>query len=77
MAFGILRAILGIQIVSAFLSGIMAGLGASPDEISSSADVVANHRSRQGPPSGFLTRMMSTRVLVTLAAGVFAAASYL
>src|SRR4249919_206957 len=63
MVFGMFMAILDIQIVSASLAEIQAGLSASSDEISwvqtsyLIAEVVAI------PLSGFLSRLFSTRVL--------------
>src|SRR5260370_10174715 len=64
MCFGMFMAFLDIQIVSASLTEIQAGLAASRDEISwvqtsyLIAEVVAI------PPSGFLSRPLGTRILV-------------
>ena len=75
MVFGMFMAILDIQIVSASLPDIQAGLGASPDEISWVQTSYLIAEVIMIPLSGFLARMMSTRVLFTLAAGGFTAAS--
>src|SRR5215813_3813142 len=75
MVFGMFMAILDIQIVSASLTEIQAGLAASSDEISwvqtayLVAEVVAI------PLSGFLSRALGTRFLFAIAAGGFTAAS--
>src|SRR3979409_329203 len=75
MVFGMFRAILDIQIVSASLTEIQAGLAASSDEISwvqtayLTAEVVAI------PLSGFLSRALGTRVLFAISAAGFTAAS--
>lgn len=75
MVFGMFMAILDIQIVSASLPDIQVGLGASPDEISWVQTSYLIAEVIMIPLSGFLARMMSTRVLFTLAAGGFTAAS--
>ena len=75
MVFGMFMAILDIQIVSASLPDIQAGLGASPDEIGWVQTSYLIAEVIMIPLSGFLARMMSTRVLFTLAAGGFTAAS--
>ena len=75
MVFGMFMAILDIQIVSASLPDIQAGLGASSDEISWVQTSYLVAEVIMIPLSGFLARMMSTRVLFTLAAGGFTAAS--
>ncbi len=68
MVFGMFMAILDIQIVSASLSEIQAGLAASADEVAwvqtsyLIAEVIAI------PLSGFLSRAFSTRVLFTASA---------
>ena len=75
MLFGMFMAILDIQIVSASLREIQAGLAASSDEISwvqtsyLVAEVVAI------PLSGFLSRALGTRVLFAISAAGFTAAS--
>ncbi|AJE45443.1 DHA2 family efflux MFS transporter permease subunit [Celeribacter indicus] len=77
MVFGMFMAILDIQIVSASLTDIQAGLGASPDEISWVQTSYLIAEVIMIPLSGFLARMMSTRILFTLAAGGFTLASFL
>src|SRR6266850_1544682 len=75
MVFGMFMAILDIQIVSASLTEIQAGLAASSDEISwvqtayLTAEVVAI------PLSGFLSRALGTRALFAISAAGFTAAS--
>jgi len=75
MCFGMFMAFLDIQIVSASLNEIQAGLAASRDEISwvqtayLMAEVVAI------PLSGFLSRVLGTRIMFAVAAGGFTAAS--
>ncbi len=71
MCFGMFMAILDIQVVSASLSEIQAGLSASADQIPwvqtayLIAEVIAI------PLSGFLSRALGTRVLFTVAAAGF------
>jgi MFS transporter, DHA2 family, multidrug resistance protein len=75
MCFGMFMAFLDIQIVSASLSEIQAGLAASSDEIPwvqtsyLIAEVVAI------PLSGFLSRALGTRTLFAISAGGFTFAS--
>jgi DHA2 family multidrug resistance protein len=75
MCFGMFMAILDIQIVSASLMEIQAGLSASADEIPwvqtsyLIAEVIAI------PLSGFLSRALGTRVLFTISAAGFTFAS--
>ena len=75
MCFGMFMAFLDIQIVSASLAEIQAGLSASGDEIPwvqtsyLVAEVIAI------PLSGFLARALGTRVLFTLSAAGFTFAS--
>ncbi len=75
MCFGMFMAFLDIQIVSASLSEIQAGLSASADEIPwvqtayLIAEVVAI------PLSGFLSRAIGTRLLFTISAAGFTLAS--
>ncbi len=75
MCFGMFMAFLDIQVVSASLSEIQAGLAASSDEITwvqtayLMAEVVAI------PLSGFLSRALGTRVMFATAAAGFTAAS--
>ncbi|MGA7971594.1 MAG: DHA2 family efflux MFS transporter permease subunit [Pseudolabrys sp.] len=75
MCFGMFMAILDIQVVSASLSELQAGLSASSDEIPwvqtayLIAEVIAI------PLSGFLSRALGTRVLFVIAASGFTFAS--
>lgn len=75
MCFGMFMAFLDIQIVSASLAEIQAGLSASADEIPwvqtsyLVAEVIAI------PLSGFLSRALGTRVLFTMSAAGFTLAS--
>jgi DHA2 family multidrug resistance protein len=75
MVFGMFMAILDIQIVSASLTEIQAGLAASSDEISwvqtsyLIAEVIAI------PLSGFLSRALGTRISFALSAAGFTFAS--
>ncbi|KAB0680377.1 DHA2 family efflux MFS transporter permease subunit [Aureimonas leprariae] len=77
MVFGMFMAILDIQIVSASLSEIQAGLAASGDEIPWVQTAYLIAEVIMIPLSGFLGRMMSTRVLFSLAAAGFTASSAL
>ena len=75
MCFGMFMAFLDIQVVSASLSEIQAGLAASSDEITwvqtayLMAEVVAI------PLSGFLSRALGTRIMFAAAAAGFTIAS--
>jgi DHA2 family multidrug resistance protein len=75
MVFGMFMSILDIQIVSASLSEIQAGLSASSNEVSwvqtayLIAEVIAI------PLSGFLSRALGTRMLFAISAGGFTIAS--
>jgi MFS transporter, DHA2 family, multidrug resistance protein len=75
MCFGMFMAFLDIQVVSASLSEIQAGLAASSDEITwvqtayLMAEVVAI------PLSGFLSRALGTRIMFATAAAGFTIAS--
>src|ERR1700741_5067709 len=77
MVFGMFMAILDIQIVSASLAEIQAGLAASSDEIPwvqtayLVAEVVAI------PLSGFLSRALGTRTLFAVSAAGFTFASFM
>jgi MFS transporter, DHA2 family, multidrug resistance protein len=77
MVFGMFMSILDIQIVSASLTEIQAGLSASWTEVSwvqtayLIAEVIAI------PLSGFLSRALGTRLLFVISAGGFTAASFL
>ncbi|MBL8894695.1 MAG: DHA2 family efflux MFS transporter permease subunit [Rhizobiales bacterium] len=77
MVFGMFMAILDIQIVSASLSDIQAGLSASVDEISWVQTAYLIAEVIMIPLSGTLSRMMSTRILFTLSASGFTLASVL
>ena len=75
MCFGMFMAVLDIQIVSASLAEIQAGLAASQDEISwvqtsyLIAEVIAI------PLSGFLSRALGTRLMFAASAAGFTFAS--
>jgi MFS transporter, DHA2 family, multidrug resistance protein len=75
MCFGMFMAFLDIQVVSASLAQIQAGLAASSDEITwvqtsyLMAEVVAI------PLSGFLSRALGTRIMFSIAAAGFTVAS--
>src|SRR6476661_5839443 len=77
MVFGMFMSILDIQIVSASLSDIQAGLSASSSEVSwvqtsyLIAEVIAI------PLSGFLSRALGTRLLFAISASGFTVASFL
>ncbi|MFC4624042.1 DHA2 family efflux MFS transporter permease subunit [Daeguia caeni] len=77
MVFGMFMAILDIQIVSASLAEIQAGLGASSDEISWVQTSYLIAEVIMIPLSGFLGRLLSTRVLFSLSAAGFTIASIL
>jgi DHA2 family multidrug resistance protein len=77
MVFGMFMAILDIQIVSASLAEIQAGLSASSDEISWVQTAYLIAEVVMIPLSGFLGRLLSTRVLFTIAAAGFTASSAL
>jgi MFS transporter, DHA2 family, multidrug resistance protein len=77
MVFGMFMAILDIQIVSASLSEIQAGLSASADEISWVQTAYLIAEVVMIPLSGFLARLVSTRVLFAVSAAGFTAASAL
>src|SRR5262245_46047395 len=77
MVFGMLMSIVGIQIVSASLTDIQAGLSASQSEVSwvqtayLIAEVIAI------PLSGFLSRALGTRMLFAISAAGFTVSSLL
>ncbi|WP_182418264.1 DHA2 family efflux MFS transporter permease subunit [Bartonella sp. HY038] len=77
MVFGMFMAILDIQIVSASLAEIQAGLSASSDEISWVQTSYLIAEVIMIPLSGFLGRLLSTRTLFTLSAIGFTFASLL
>jgi DHA2 family multidrug resistance protein len=71
MVFGMFMSILDIQIVSASIAEIQAGLAASPDEASWVQTSYLIAEIVMIPLSGFLSRLLSTRVLFTLSASGF------
>ena len=77
MVFGMFMAILDIQIVSASLSEIQAGLSASNDEIAWVQTSYLIAEVIMIPLSGTLARILSTRVLFSVSAAGFTAASML
>jgi len=77
MVFGMFMAILDIQIVSASLAEIQAGLSASSDEISWVQTSYLIAEVIMIPLSGFLGRLVSTRILFSVSAAGFTAASIL
>src|SRR3954463_359920 len=77
MVFGMFMAILDIQIVSASLSEIQAGLSASADEISWVQTSYLIAEVVMIPLTGILSRLFSTRVFFAVAAAGFTATSAL
>ena len=77
MVFGMFMAILDIQIVSASLSEIQAGLSASPDEITWVQTSYLIAEVIMIPLSGFLSRALGTRILFAGAAAGFTFASFM
>lgn len=77
MVFGMFMAILDIQIVSASLAEIQAGLSASADEITWVQTSYLVAEVIMIPLSGYLSRALSTRVLFSLSAGGFTLMSLL
>src|SRR6266480_6104026 len=77
MVFGMFMSILDIQIVSASLSDIQAGLSASSSEVSwvQTAYLIAEVIGI--PLSGFLSRAFGTRLLFAISASGFTIASFL
>ncbi len=75
MVFGMFMAILDIQIVSASLSQIQAGLSASQDEVTWVQTSYLVAEVIMIPLSGFLSRMLSTRIVFTVSAAGFTAMS--
>src|ERR671913_703245 len=71
MVFGMFMAILDIQIVSASLNEIQAGLAASSNEITWVQTSYLIAEVVMIPLSGFLARVLSTRLLFTIAAAGF------
>src|SRR6266567_2860659 len=77
MVFGMFMAILDIQIVSASLTEIQAGLAASADEIPWVQTAYLIAEVIMIPLSGYLSRALGTRVVFAISAGGFTAASFL
>lgn len=77
MVFGMFMAILDIQIVSASLSEIQAGLSASSEEIAWVQTAYLIAEVIMIPLSGVLARILSTRVLFAVSAAGFTLASAL
>ena len=77
MVLGMFMAILDIQIVSASIADIQAGLAASPDEASWVQTSYLIAEIVMIPLSGFLSRLLSTRVLFTISAAGFTVCSLL
>ena len=77
MVFGMFMAILDIQIVSASLSQIQAGLSASSDEVTWVQTSYLVAEVIMIPLSGFLSRVVSTRVIFTISAGGFTLMSFM
>ena len=75
MVCGMFMAILDIQIVSASLTEIQAGLAASADEIAYVQTSYLVGEVIMIPLSGFLARVVSTRWMFTISAGGFTIAS--
>ncbi|GGC57148.1 DHA2 family efflux MFS transporter permease subunit [Chelatococcus reniformis] len=71
MVFGMFMAILDIQIVSASLAEIQAGLAASADEISWVQTSYLIAEVIMIPLSGFLSRALSTRLIFSMSAAGF------
>jgi DHA2 family multidrug resistance protein len=71
MVFGMFMAILDIQIVSASLAEIQAGLSASSDEIAWVQTAYLIAEVVMIPLSGFLSRLLSTRWLFSISAAGF------
>jgi DHA2 family multidrug resistance protein len=77
MTFGMFMAILDIQIVSSSLSEIQAGVSASADEIVWVQSSYLIAEVIMIPLSGFLSRVLSTRILFTLSCLGFTLASFM
>lgn len=77
MVFGMFMAILDIQIVSASLNEIQAGLSASSEEVAWVQTAYLIAEVVMIPLSGILGRILSTRVLFAVSAAGFTAASIL
>jgi DHA2 family multidrug resistance protein len=77
MVFGMFMAILDIQIVSASLTEIQAGLAASADEIPWVQTAYLIAEVVMIPLSGYLSRALGTRLVFAISAGGFTMASLL
>jgi len=77
MVVGMFMAILDIQIVSASISDIQAGLAASPDEAAWVQTSYLIAEIVMIPLSGWLSRLLSTRVLFVASAAGFTVFSFL
>ncbi|HYM02656.1 MAG TPA: DHA2 family efflux MFS transporter permease subunit [Stellaceae bacterium] len=77
MVFGMFMALLDVQIVASSLSEIQAGLAAGADEISWVQTSYLIAEVVMIPLSGFLSRVLATRVLFTLSAASFTVMSFL
>jgi MFS transporter, DHA2 family, multidrug resistance protein len=75
MVFGMFMAILDIQIVSASLTEIQAGLAASANEITWVQTAYLISEVVMIPLSGYLSRALGTRLLFAISAGGFTVAS--
>lgn len=77
MVLGMFMSVLDIQIVASSLSQIQAGLSASASEVSWVQTSYLIAEVVMIPLSGYLSRMMSTRVLFTLSSAGFTLTSFL
>jgi MFS transporter, DHA2 family, multidrug resistance protein len=77
MVFGMFMAILDIQIVSASLTEIQAGLAASADEIPWVQTAYLIAEVVMIPLSGYLSRALGTRLVFAISAGGFTVASFM
>jgi DHA2 family multidrug resistance protein len=77
MAFGQFMALFDIQIVSASLKDVQAGLAAGPEEVSWVQTAYLMAELVMIPLSGYLANAMSTRWLFVLSAGMFTVSSLL
>jgi MFS transporter, DHA2 family, multidrug resistance protein len=77
MVFGMFMAILDIQVVSASLTEIQAGLAASADEIPWVQTAYLIAEVVMIPLSGYLSRALGTRLVFSISAAGFTAASFM
>jgi DHA2 family multidrug resistance protein len=77
MVFGMFMAILDVQVVSASLAEIQAGLAASADEIAWVQTSYLIAEVVMIPLSGYLSRLLSTRILFAVSAAGFTVMSFL